>query len=256
MFLKSKFLTFVFLYVFCMSCQACISTISAPWKVPQHQATIASPMNAEWWQKTQKRINEDVAANKVDLLFVGDSITHWFRKMEWHNEKTCGMNVWRDYYAKRNAVNTGIMADKTQHVLWRLKNGNLKGIQPKLAVVLIGTNNISHQETPLQTAEGIRAIIECLHEKCPKTKVLLLAVFPRGKLVDDKGRLQNEKVNKIISGYDELYPFVSFLDVGKVFLKDDGSVNKDLLHDYLHPNANGYKAWAEAMEPTIKKLMK
>lgn len=251
MFLKNL-LSLIFFCTFCLSSQACIST---PWEVPQHQSTIASPLNAEWWQKTQKRINEDVATNKVDLLFVGDSITHWFRKMEWHNEKTCGMNVWRDYYAKRNAVNTGIMADKTQHVLWRLKNGNLKGIQPKLAVVLIGTNNISHKETPLQTAEGIRAIIECLHEKCPKTKVLLLAIFPRGKLVNDKGRLQNEKVNKVISNYDQLYPFVSFLDVGKVFLKDDGSVNKDLLHDYLHPNANGYKAWAEAMEPTIKKLM-
>jgi beta-glucosidase len=85
--------------------------------------------------------------------------------------------------------------------------------------------------------------------------VLLLAIFPRGKTVDDKKRVQNEKVNQIISGYDKLYPFVTCLDIGKVFLNEDGSVNKDLLHDYLHPNAKGYKAWAEAMEPTIKKLM-
>ncbi len=82
--------------------------------------------------------------NKVDLLFVGDSITHWFRKMPWHNEQTCGMNVWRDHYVKRNAANTGIMADKTQHVLWRFKNRNLKNIQPKLAVVMIGTNNVAY----------------------------------------------------------------------------------------------------------------
>lgn len=243
---------YIILVLFCALCASCTAT---RWEVPQHEATIASPINAQWWQETQQQINEDVAQKKVDLLFVGDSITHWFRKMPWQDDSTCGVNVWRDYYVKRNAVNAGIMADKTQHVLWRLKNGNLEGIQPKLAVVLIGTNNISHQETPLQTAEGIRAIIECLHEKSPKTKVLLLAIFPRGKSVDDKGRLQNEKVNEIISGYDQIYPFVTYLDIGHVFLNDDGSVNKDLLHDYLHPNANGYRAWAEAMEPTIEKLM-
>jgi beta-glucosidase len=223
--------------------------------VPQHQATIATPNNAQWWQDTQQRINDDVAQNEVDLLFVGDSITHWFRKMPWHTEETCGVNVWQEYYADRNAVNTGIMADKTQHVLWRLKNGNLEGIHPKLAVVLIGTNNISHQETPLQTAEGIRAIIEYLHAESPKTKVLLLAIFPRGKKIDDKGRLQNEKVNEIISGYDEIYSFVTFLNVNHIFLNEDGSVNTDLLHDHLHPNEKGYRAWAEAMEPTIEKLM-
>jgi len=89
--------------------------------VPQHQATIPVPKNAQWWQDTHNQINEDIANNEVELLFIGDSITHWFRKMPWQNEKTCGMNVWRDYYAKRNAVNAGIMADQTQHVLWRLK---------------------------------------------------------------------------------------------------------------------------------------
>ena len=248
--MKSKCILLVF---FCAICVSCTST---RWEVPQHQSTIASPNNAAWWQETHEQINEDVAQNEVDLLFVGDSIIHWFKKMPWHNEETCGVNVWRDYYAKRNAVNAGIMADKTQNVLWRLKNGNLEGIQPKLAVVMIGTNNISHQETPLQTAEGIRAIIECLHEKCPDTKVLLLAIFPRGEKADNKGRLQNEKVNEIISGYDQIYPFLTYLDINEVFLNDDGSVNKDLLHDHLHPSANGYKAWAEAMEPTIDALMR
>jgi beta-glucosidase len=240
---------------FIFFCAICISCLSAHGEVPLHQSTIASPMNAQWWQKTQQEINEDVANSKVDLLFVGDSITHWFKKMSWHNESTCGMNVWRDYYAKRNAVNTGIMADKTQNVLWRLQNGNLKGIHPKLAVIMIGTNNVSHKETPLQTADGIRAIIECIHGRCPDTKVLLLAIFPRGKTIDDKARAQNDKVNEIISKYDQLYSFLSFLDISKAFLKDDGSLNQGLLPDHLHPNAKGYQVWAEAMEPSIKKLL-
>jgi beta-glucosidase len=135
--------------------------------------------------------------------------------------------VWKDYYVKRNAVNTGIMADKTQHVLWRLKNGDLKNIQPKLAVVMIGTNNVGSKEAPQQTAGGIRAIIEYTHEKCPETKILLLGIFSRGKEVNNKGKFQNEKVNKVINGFDEVYSFLAYLDIGKPFLNTDGSVNQD-----------------------------
>ena len=235
-------------------CASCTST-KTKWQVPQHEATIPTPKNIKWWQDTQKVINKEVAENKVDLLFVGDSITHWFRKMPWHNEKTCGLQVWKDYYAKRNAVNTGIMGDKTQHVLWRLKNGNLKGIKPKLAVIMIGTNNVMQQETPQQTADGIRAIIEYIRKKSPKTKMLLLGIFPRAKESNHKHRIQNDKVNEIIKDFDKLYPSLSYLDIGKAFLNSDGSVNKELMPDYLHPNAKGYKVWAEVMEPTIKKLL-
>ncbi len=237
---------------------ALISCVSNKWEVPQHEATIPVPKNGQWWQDVQKEINDDVAKSngKVDLLFVGDSITHWFKKMPWLNENTCGMNIWRDYYVKRNAVNAGIMADQTQHVLWRLQNGNLKNIQPKLAVIMIGTNNVGMQETPQQTSEGIRAIIEYIHEKCPNTKILLLGIFPRGKTIADKGRAQNEKVNAIIANFPQLYPFLTYQDIGKLFLKVDGSVDETLLPDYLHPNAKGYKIWADAIEPNIEKLMK
>ena len=101
----------------------------------------------------------------------------------------------------------------------------------------------------------LRAIIESIHEKSPKTKVLLLAIFPRGKKLEDKARTQNDKVNAIIAGYDKLYPFLTFKDLNAIFLNDDGTVNQGLLHDHLHPNEAGYKAWAEAMEPTLKELL-
>ena len=236
----------------CLLATSCVSTRPSG---PQHQATIPVPKNAEWWQKTQAEINQDIATNEVELLFIGDSITHWFKKMGWHKPETCGVNVWPEFYAKRNAVNTGIMADATQHVLWRLQNGNLEGIHPKLAVILIGTNNAGHQETPEQTADGIRAIIDYLHDECPKTKVLLLAIFPRAEKIDNPKRLQNDKVNELLNTFDQDYDFLTYLDIGDRFLNDDGTVNKDLLPDYLHPNEKGYRVWAEAMEPTIEKLM-
>jgi beta-glucosidase len=223
---------------------------------PLHEATIPVPKNAKWWQETQAEINADVAATPdCEVLFVGDSITHWFKKMNWMKDPDCGMAVWKEYYAPRKAVNTGIMADKTQHVLWRLQHGNLKGLHPKVAVVMIGTNNNDHQETPEQTADGVQAIIEYLRAECPDTKVLLLGIFPRGKKIDDKKRLNNDEVNKILSGFEARYSFLTYLDIGDKFLKEDGSVNLDIMPDGLHPNAEGYKIWAEAMEPTLKQLL-
>jgi len=121
---------------------------------------------------------------------------------------------------------------------------------------MIGTNNVAHQETPQQTADGVRAIIEYIHAKSPKTKVLLLGIFPRGKEVNHKHKLQNDKVNAIISSYDQLYPFLTYLDIGKKFLNSDGSINNELMPDFLHPNARGYKVWAEAMEATVERLLK
>ena len=237
----------------CVLGSSCATTQSG---IPQHEATIPVPKNAEWWQKTQQEINEDVASTDVELLFVGDSIIHWFKKMNWMKDEDCGQVVWEKYYAPRNAVNTGIMADKTQHVLWRLMHGNLEGIDPELAVVMIGTNNTGSQETPEQTADGIQAIIEYIHQESPDTEILLLAIFPRGKKIDDKKREQNDKVNAIISEWDEKYDYVTYLDISEEFLNEDGSVNLDLMPDGLHPNAKGYQVWAEAMEPSIEKLMK
>ena len=236
----------------------CVANRADKWTPPEHQATIATPLNAKWWQDIHHgQINAEVAAanGDVDLLFVGDSITHWFKKMKWMKDPDCGEAVWGEYYAPRKAVNTGIMADKTQHVLWRLQNGNLDGLKPKVAVVMIGTNNTGSQETAQQTADGVLAIINYLHVKSPKTKVLLLGIFPRGKKLDDKKRAQNDEVNKILATFEESLDYVTYLDISKEFLKEDGNVNLELMPDGLHPNAAGYKVWAEAMEPSLEQLL-
>ncbi len=136
-----------------------------------YASTKPVPRNDAWWQARQKSMNERVKKGNVDLLMIGDSITHG-----WEGG---GKEVWKKFYEKRNAVNLGIGGDQTQHVLWRLENGNIEGIQPKLAVLMIGTNN-AWCNNPQEVAAGVQAIVEKLRAKLPQTKVLLLAIFPRG----------------------------------------------------------------------------
>ncbi len=203
-----------------------------------------SPRRDAWWEKRQAEKNELIKQGNVDLLFIGDSITHSWEKK--------GKQIWEKYYGSRNAVNLGFSGDTVQRVLWRLDNGNIDGISPKLAVLMIGTNNAA--SPPGKIAKGIEMIVEKLREELPKTKVLVLGIFPRGPNDRDTRRRTTMKTNEIISKLDD-GKMVFYLDIRKKFLKPDGTLGKDIMPDLLHPNAKGYQIWAEAIEPTVKKLM-
>src|SRR3954464_436209 len=138
-----------------------------------NDAAIAAPH--EGTLKRHEGFNERVKKGNVDLIFIGDSITQG-----WEGS---GAKVWKEFYDKRNAVNLGIGGDRTQHVLWRLDHGNIDGIKPKLAVLMIGTNN-SGSNTSEQIAEGVKLIVEKLRSKLPNTKVLVLGIFPRADNFD------------------------------------------------------------------------
>lgn len=201
-----------------------------------------------WWMpRHEQKLEELKKREKIDLIMIGDSITHG-----WEGK---GRQVWDKHYAKRNAFNLGFSGDRTEHVLWRLQHGEVDNASPKLAVIMIGTNNAGHrQDNPKDTAAGIKAIIEQLQKRLPKTRLLVLAIFPRGKDTNDPLRKLNEATNKIVAEYAD-NKGVCFLDIGAKFLADDGTLPKKIMPDLLHPNEEGYEIWAEAMEPTIKKLM-
>ena len=189
------------------------------------------------------RINDRVSEGKVDLIFIGDSITSG-----WESR---GLKVWEQFYGKRNAVNLGIGGDRTQHVIWRLDNGNVKGISPKAAVVMIGTNN-SRDNTSEQIAEGVTVIINQLRSKLPETKVLLLAIFPRG--ANDERHRVNEKANAIFSELAD-GEHIHYLDIGSKFMNSDGVLIRGMMPDQLHLNEQGYVIWAEAIESNLSKLL-
>ncbi|MEC8861772.1 MAG: GDSL-type esterase/lipase family protein, partial [Planctomycetota bacterium] len=155
----------------------------------------------------------------------------------------------------RKALNLGFSGDRTENVLWRLQHGAVEEISPKLAVIMIGTNNTGHrQDPPKETSAGIQAIVGELMKQLPDTKILLLAIFPRGEKPDDRLRKNNDGINEIIAGYAD-YEKVFFLDINDKFLTQDGTLPKSIMPDLLHPNDKGYAIWAETIEPTIAKLM-
>lgn len=157
--------------------------------------------------------------------------------------------------APRHAVNLGISGDRTEHVLWRFENGNLEGIAPKAAVVMIGTNNFLGDGTnsPEQVLEGVRAVVQRLRERLPGTKILLLGIFPRGDRFNEmRGNLL--QVNQALSRLNDGEQ-VFFADIGAAFVEDDGSISKEIMPDALHLSAEGYQRWADAIEPWLVRLL-
>ncbi|MBT8045368.1 MAG: acetylglucosamine-6-sulfatase [Verrucomicrobiae bacterium] len=224
---------------------------AAPAKAATQQAhsaiTPADRLQAGWWKKRHEQKRAAAQQAECDLLFIGDSITHGW--------EGAGKKVWAEYYSKRKPFNIGFSGDRTEHVLWRMDNGELAQLKPKVAVIMIGTNNTGHSmQKAEETAEGIKAIITKLQKHSPKTKVLLLAIFPRGEKPDHKMRVLNNRINNIIKSYAD-GKMVHYLDMAPAFLTDEGILTKEVMPDRLHPREYGYGIWAKTMEPKLKELL-
>lgn len=209
-----------------------------------HSAIKPEPRSGGW-MKRHESFNKRVAQGNCDLIFIGDSITQG-----WEGR---GKGVWAKYYAKRNAVNLGIGGDRTQHVIWRLDNGNLYRIKPKAAVIMIGTNN-SGSNSSKEIADGVKVIVQQLRKKLPETKVLVLGVFPRGANNADKRRQVNEGANALFKKLAD-GKAVHYLDIGPEFLGKDGTLTREIMPDLLHLSEKGYTIWAESIEAKLKELM-
>lgn len=207
----------------------------------------------DWWLPRHQAKLEEVRSMKAkginpELVFIGDSITH--------NWERAGAKVWEKNYKQYNALDLGYGGDRTENVLWRLLNGEVDGIDPKLAVLMIGTNNTGHrQEDPATTAAGIKRNIDELQKRLPNTKILLLAIFPRQESPNGFARRLNEQVNALIARYADNRK-VFFLNINQAFLQPDGTLSKAIMPDLLHPNEKGYQIWADAMRPELERLMK
>ena len=211
------------------------------------------------WVKRHEGFVEIARKGGVNVLFIGDSITDFWRRPEPH---TGGKPVWDREYAPLGAANFGISGDRTQHVLWRLQNGELEGIKPKVVVLMIGTNNTGFERdnttprnTPAETIEGVRAIVDTLRAKLPATRILLLAIFPRAEKPDHPQRKQVAEINAAIAKLADGRN-VRFLDLGPKFLTADGTMTKDIMPDFLHPGIKGYEIWADAMRDTLAQMLK
>ena len=198
------------------------------------------------WVARVKADNDNAAplADKIQVIFDGDSITDG-----WQGN---GHDVWQEHYAKIGAYDFGISGDRTEHLLWRLTQGQTKGIHPKLILLMIVTNNLG-SNTNAEIAEGIKAIINEYRKLCPSAVILLQGIFPRSQSATDPLRARIKEINKIISTYAD-GKNVLFLDFGDKFLQPDGTLSPEIMPDFLHPNARGYQIWADAIQPVISRF--
>ena len=179
-----------------------------------------------------------------DIEFIGDSITQG-----WEGK---GAKVWSEFYGQRKVINFGVSGDRTQHVLWRFEHGQLDGIKAKAAVVMIGTNN-SKDNSEAEILAGVEAIVQQIRVRQPETKIILLAIFPRGNTFSaQRGKILqvNEALAKLDDGKNIFY-----LDFGSQLIENDGSISPAIMPDYLHPNDAGYRIWAKATEPKLKEIL-
>jgi len=205
----------------------------------------AKPLNRD--NGRHKRFLKIVAKGEADVIFLGDSITQGW--------EGAGRKVWAKNIAPLKAVNLGIGGDQTGHVLWRITEGKeLAPIQPKLAVIMIGTNNMGRHSAE-QIAGAVKAIVEELRKQKPKMKILVLAIFPRSPKATAKIRDKVKTTNQIIAKLDD-GKMVFYKDIGKKFLESDGSLSKKIMPDYLHLSTAGYELWAAAIKEDVQKLLK
>ena len=190
------------------------------------------------------------AQGPIDLLFIGDSITDFWPKR--------GADSWKKFEEQYHPADFGISGDRTEHVLWRLENGEIDNItpNPKVVVIMIGTNNIGHfkDETPEWAAAGVTKIVQTVRGKLPDSKILLLGVFPRDTK-DSDNRKKVQQINAIISKLDDGKQ-IRYLDIGDKFLDQNGEIPKAIMPDKLHPTTQGYDIWYGAMQPMLDEMMK
>ena len=199
----------------------------------------------DWWtaRMLQKRNQIIASKGEIDLVFFGDSITH-----NWEGPGRAKLAELSKTYS---ILDIGYGGDRTQHLVWRGLNGELDGYKAKCIMLMIGTNN-ARSNSPEDVAKGIRRILDVIAEKQPQAKTLLLPIFMRGEGPDNKLRRNNEAVNAIIKGYADGNKVI-WVDFNAKWLDKNGDT-KWIMPDRLHPGAQGYGIWTEAVLPHFKAI--
>jgi beta-glucosidase len=212
-------------------------------------STTPQPQTPIWWYERfqEKLLEAQTNAAKTELVLLGDSIMH-----AWEAE---GADAWNKVFTDINTLNLGFAGDRTEHVLWRLENGALEHITPKVTALLIGTNNIGHRiESTEETLAGILSIIKSIKQKAPNTQILLFAVFPRSKRPTAPLRQRvnelNEQLLKTTANTD-----ICYKDLTHLFLDERGILQDNVAPDFLHLSSKQYEKWAEYIRPIFDVLL-
>ncbi|MES2572885.1 MAG: RICIN domain-containing protein [Verrucomicrobiota bacterium] len=199
-----------------------------------------------WYDKYLGNVNA-TKGRHYNLLFDGDSITDFWMGT--------GLSVWNGNYAPKIAYSFGISADRVENLWWRLLQGQSDGLDPKLVVLLIGTNNTGTDDAPT-IASKITAVVNDYLTRCPNAHILLMGLFPRGQAPGTSIRNKIIDINNRISSLNGTGGGrVIYRDIGSRFLQTDGTLSATLMPDFLHPSAAGYQVWADNIRPIINQYV-
>jgi lysophospholipase L1-like esterase len=209
--------------------------------------------NYDWYVRHAEVLRIKNSVNP-EIVLIGDSITHF-----WGGEPKSisvnGATAWKATFGKYRTLNLGYGWDRTQNVLWRLDHGEIDGLDPRVVVIQIGTNNTSetdnaHKNTPAEIAEGIRAIIDRVKAKAPQARIVLMRVFPREEKPDHPRRQDIAGINKLLTDFANI-PGVTLLDIGPKIVSPDGTLSREIMPDFCHPGEKAYQIWGDALAPLL-----
>jgi lysophospholipase L1-like esterase len=195
----------------------------------------AIPRTEDWWRARHAQYVEQAKTARPEILFLGDSITDGWRGK--------GRETWERHYAPRQSLNFGIGGDGVEHVLWRVRHGELGNLDPRVVVVLIGTNNLD-RHTAEQVVATHRDLVDELRARLPYAKILLIGIFARA---DRNAAPANAKIALI-------NPRLEMMADGERIHYLDAGIPTSLMPDGLHLSKEGYEYWADAMEPVLSAL--
>lgn len=218
-----------------------------PSVVPQTISTVPQPRVDEWGAARHAELIARVrAAEPGGIVFIGDSITQG-----WEQD---GSAIWKVRFAPLRAVNLGSSGDRTEHVLWRLREAPISRLEPSMVVIMIGTNNVGHgRDDAAATLAGVKSVVELVRAQVPEASIVLCAILPRGPSMNSM-RGDILQVNQALA---RTYPGdgpsrgVQVLDLGTRFIDPDGGILAALMPDGLHLSAAGYSEWADGLRPLV-----
>jgi lysophospholipase L1-like esterase len=216
-------------------------------------ADVAAPRNDANSKLAHEQLLAKKALGTIDIYFEGDSITRRWGATDYPKY----LANWNENFHGWNAGDFGWGADLIQNILWRIENGELDGVNPKVIVLLAGTNNVPGPGTEEAKVEnitkGIRALVDACQKKAPGATIILTAIFPRND--QPAANAVINKVNQNIAKFADGKK-VRFLNINDKLADDQGTLREGMMNrDHLHPDTKGYQVWADALKPIFTELL-
>jgi len=189
------------------------------------------------WMSMHSRFVNEAKESEPEVVFIGDYVT----------ENLLYSHIWERDFCGLHSINFSISTDRTEHILWRLQNGELDFLSPKVIVLSAGNNTADLSLTPSQIADGIKALCSLIRDKQPQAYIVILTLLPRGQNPNVL-RDQNENVNEILTEYVKGNSLLQLVPIDKGFVQTDGTITNHDMYDYLHLTQKGYQ---KAFEPGL-----